>query len=418
MNRISRLSLSVLVWGSLWAFPQASEAVSSKRDCSVLLQAWNAATQFLFPERVEFDRSLYFVHLADYRRARPAFQELDSPEKLFAYRDSLASETSSDTYLALLSEIEYKGGRVYFQKFRIPVEVHWKPWRLQWNWSTRAPIAKFHGGIQTLWWIPYWSSYQSATLFVPGRAPRSETELTQFLFQYSLSLTGFRVGRLAAYAAFQDSNYSAQVLQDLEEAESHLYSTLAALEAIHGKADHILPKRDGVWRWPNVQLLAEGLPRLLFPFYNPIKKYEPCLENRAAYIDNALTNLLRKKFQNRLRFKWFADRYRSLLMASIVSGLSYGAYDLTKTLLSGEFQTRWQNIQTQVKSLRDRFSQPRLNSALEEYQNNLEGEPTVTEYYELQIRELEEKIKAQGDADGALNQEIQDLIERRDLLKN
>lgn len=386
--------------------------------CPQWLASWRGtAARFLRPEIREWNRYRYEIARGQAERGALSLEQLDTPEKLFAFVDNTSLQRPFQSQIAA---IESLGGKVAFKSFRIPIQLERQAGTWNWEWVPRAPDAVLRAQWRVYHGLPYRSREAISIITVANAPPRSAQELVEWTMALASQLTHHRLRLRASYSGLLSGprSFSAGALDELERAESDQYAALQGLQAALPGVSLPLPKTDGVWRWRKLQTTL-GIPlRVLIPSYNALAPYRANVEGMRAWEQGTLRAHLERKYQARLRWKWLFDRYRNFFLGTALVVVPTSVYEMGKDYLSGELWERLGEMQKDLEELPERYAAPRLNEDIRHYRETPGGDPIINEHYNSQIRELEATIAESGDTDGKLRKKIEKLVETREMLNH
>jgi hypothetical protein len=335
--------------------------------CPKALSALGALARQVFPGSHRFDTSLYLEFLAQAKQTSPALGELTTPERLFAYRDSLTN--SNDTFLDQVRTIEELGGRLVFKPFRQSTDYHFDGSFPFWSASPRNPLIRFSFG-------------GSATLYSVDAAPKDQESLVSSIAYYSLCLASYRIAKATHYAAARDPDFTERGLHHLETAESHLYETLSVLNAPEALVTKILPDQT---------------------------RYR-------AYLEGHLKEAIERDFRAALSRRWFYDRARDLVKGIAIMGIGTIVFTAGESVGEGKLESRLTNLREQIDSFVSAYAAKRIERGTLEYNESLKRPRPEVDAYESQIQALLREITSSGDPDGKLQAQVDDLNRRKALL--
>lgn len=369
----------------------------------------------------------------DVIRAALEAETIRTPEEIFALADALEPRSGATFYDALKA-IQARGVGIVLRNYRLPYGMRPSASVESGAGSPRAPTHREQRAGRRFFLLPGFLFPERHLLIIdyPDVVPRSTEELVQLVYHYAAMLAYYRVdlvGRRSSIASLPVGpapiSHPQKVMEELELAQSFLYSRLQGISEAIPEVELPLPERDGVWRFRHAQLVKDGLFSVLFPFYRPMRVFGPSREGYEAFLAGTATEgdqtwhpMLRgqseRKYRNRLRLGWLVDRWRNLLLAGALLSMHHAATNVYDAVAHGNLE---QFLNAPAR-LQQKFDPARLNQALDEYEKDPNGFEPVNDHFNKQIKALEEDIRKHGDPDGKKAKHIEELKRRRDFLSH
>lgn len=210
------------------------------------------------------------------------------------------------------------------------------------------------------------------------------------------------------------------------------------LDQVESAADRVYHLVDGVEKaFPTVKLqMAEDGPKkmgylkatlatplvALFPMFDPLKKAYPSREGYGIWKNGREKNqpslfrdYLNSRFSGRTNLKYIESLAFKGFVTFAMSSALIGTVKLGLFLASPEREIQ-QNQATALVEIGTNGK--KAAQAVNDYKTREGGDPGVVEYYTNIINELKARIANEGDPNGALQKQIKEQEELRDLMKN